>query len=129
MPSFFRSFTVVVLLTMLTSLTACGGSSPEAKMEESIDIMNKMTSVLQTVQDKDSAKAAAPKVEKLVARMEAIEQDEAIKKLSQEEKEALAKKHEKELDAAMEGMMKEMMRIAFNPELAGELDDSFNKMR
>jgi hypothetical protein len=53
---------------------------------------------------------------------------EALGKATKEQSETLAKKYQKEMQDAATAMMPEMMRISMNPQLAGQLKASMQKM-
>jgi len=106
---------------MLFVCTGCGDSH-ESLSGEMVDTMNQMTKVLAEVKDKDSAKSAGPKLEALGKEMKDIQKrSEALGKPDEAAQKSLKESFEKPMSEAMDKFMKEMMRIAMNPELADAL--------
>jgi Spy/CpxP family protein refolding chaperone len=109
------------ILPALLLVAACGKNldTPEGAMEASIDLTNEMTDVLKSIKDKKSAEAAKPKLEALGKRGDEIEK--ALSK--QQPDEAVAMKYAPKMQAAIEKMSKEIMRIMQDPEMQQILGD------
>jgi hypothetical protein len=116
------------VLTVSLFLTAgCSKTDKEkaaAIMEDQIEMMEEMTSILKTVTDEESAKAAEPKLKKLSEKFQADQQDQSImENLSEEDKKELVAKYEPRLKEVTEPFMQEMMRVMLNPKLNSGLGD------
>jgi hypothetical protein len=106
-------------LALLVVACSKGSNSPEGMMQETLGLMNDMTSTLASIKDEASAKAAIPKLQELANKGEDIKKRaEAMKtsnKLTKEDEEALKKKYEPQLKEATEKLMKETFRVATVP--------------
>lgn len=98
-------------IMMMALIVGCGGSSDEP-MKESINIMNEMSVILESVKDEKSAKEVEPKIAALKTRMEAV--DKKIKEMPKDKLEAMSKKYEAEGKAAAERMFKATMKAAMS---------------
>jgi hypothetical protein len=77
---------------------AQGPAEHEAVMKDMIQSLSDMADILEGVKDKDSAKAAAPKLEAAAAKLEAVGKRAAtLKEPSKEDQEKLMKKYGPEL--------------------------------
>jgi len=84
--------------------------------------MNEVTGVLKGVTDEASAKAAAPKLKKFAAEMEALKKEmDAMPKPTTAEEQALKSKYETPLQQAAMAFMKETMRVASNTKTASAM--------
>lgn len=116
---------LAVLLLMVSGLMVLTGckSKEDKLMEESMDTMEELASVMETIKDADSAKAAKPKLEKLFKRLEELGNEGKALNLSKEEQEALEKKHKERMEKVSKEFLKQMLRVMMNPKVAGELGD------
>jgi hypothetical protein len=106
-------------------LAGCGGDTHESLMDESVSVMGEMTDVLKGVTDEASAKAAAGKLESLVAEMNGLK--DRIEKLGQPTQEQAQK--------MMQKGMEQMQKMAEFAQLMQEkvskypvLQEAFSKM-
>ncbi|MBP7865954.1 MAG: hypothetical protein KA419_08375 [Acidobacteria bacterium] len=105
---------VLVLLAAVAvflPLSGCSKGSHEAFMNDMIAAMKEMGTVLEGIKDKDSAKAAVPKLQEIVKRLNDLKEKG---KALPEPDEATKKKLEEKLKELMEVSMKvagEMMRV------------------
>jgi hypothetical protein len=96
-------------LMAVLSLTLCAGcgDTHESLMDDQIGAMEEVATILEGVKDKDSAKAAKPRLEALAKRQQDIEK--RVKELGEptdEKKEQLMKVYAPRLEAVMSRMMK-----------------------
>ena len=126
--TFTRPSLGLALAAALLTLAGCGDTH-ESLMKESLDNMNKVNTVLDGVKDEASAKAAAPKLEALAAKMNDIQQRmNKIGTPTPEQAKALETKYEKEIETVAQKMMANTMRIAFQPALMQHLQPALSKM-
>jgi predicted RNase H-like nuclease (RuvC/YqgF family) len=93
------------MIVLLCALSGCGRSKHEAAVDDAIAIGNELCDILDGVKDKDSAQAAAGKIEKLGSRMKDLsERIKAMGEPSKEEQEKIGKK----LDEQSEKLKKRM---------------------
>ena len=109
---------------LLLSVACGGGSDADSLMDQGKSAMAELTTILESIQDEESAKAAAPKLEALGARMKELkEQTDA---LPEEERKSLQDMEEDEDAKALASkMMKEMMRVQLDDKLAPHVEDAF----
>jgi hypothetical protein len=86
----------------------CGASSSEdAVMKDSINLMNEMASIMESITDEKSAKEAEGKMKALEERGKALEKK--MKEFPKEKLDALGKKYESEGKAAADRVGKAVM--------------------
>jgi hypothetical protein len=94
----------------------------EKTAKEVIAQLKELNSILATVQDGPSAKAAQPKLEALGKKIRELSKaSKELPKLSEAQEEELRKKYEDQLTQENKTLMDEMLRISQNPDLAEEL--------
>jgi hypothetical protein len=113
---------LLVIVGLGLALCAGCGDSPEALMKDTLSNMKEMSGVLQSVKDETSAKAAAPKLKAIGARMQDLAKRGKDMNLSQEQQTALVEKYKPQMEEAVKGMFPEMMRIG----MLGIKDQEFN---
>ena len=103
-----RTFSTGVCLALILAVSGCGGSSKHEKVIKGmVEQMNALADALENVKDKDSAKAAAAKINKICDKMAELGKEaEGLPKLSKSEDEKLKSKYEPELKKAGERMQK-----------------------
>ncbi len=113
---------------LLLSVACGGGSDADSLMDEGKSAMAELTTILESIQDEESAKAAAPKLEALGARMKELkEQTDA---LPEEERKSLDDMEEDaDAKALVSKMMKEMMRVQMDDKLAPHVKDAFDSFQ
>jgi hypothetical protein len=78
------------------------GSKYDAVMKETIGLLNELAGVLEGVKDRDSARAAAPKIDNLTARLEAVaKKADALPQPSEAENKRLEQKWKKDIEKVM----------------------------
>src|SRR5207244_1671937 len=86
--------------------------SYESLRKEWIDTANEITKVLKTITDEASAKDAGPKLKKLKAKLDDINDRKGkLPRVPVEEIAAAEKKYKKELDAALQNWFQEEQRV------------------
>src|SRR5947207_2032820 len=90
-----RAVTGFVCAWILFNISGCSSSysKAEAATKELLSAMNDITEALESVKDKETAKAAAPKIEAAVDRMQAAKNKADTIKGSQADKEKLEKEY------------------------------------
>jgi hypothetical protein len=92
---------------MVVSMSGCSGSKHEGVMKDTISVMDEISVALESVKDKDSAKAAAPKIEAAADKLEALKKKaKDMGDPSKEEQEKLLKEYTPKLMAAAARMAK-----------------------
>jgi hypothetical protein len=117
-----RTKPLLVIVGLGLALCAGCGDSPESLMQDTLSSMKEMSSVLQSVKDEASAKAAAPKLNAIGARMQELGKRGKAMNLSQEQQTALMEKYKPQMEEAVKGMFPEMMRVG----MLGIKDQEFN---
>jgi hypothetical protein len=113
---------VVGLVVVL--IFALGGSAHESVIRGVISCMSDLADALESVKDKDSAKAAAPKINKICDRMEELaKKGKSLGEPPTAEAERLEKKYKPELEKQMKRLVAAQMKVA----LAGGNDPDFQK--
>jgi hypothetical protein len=118
-----RSATYGVFMLTLGLVLGLAGCKSEAEKQVS-DLTSKqkdMVSVLKTVKDKDSAKAANVKLKTIAADLTATFEKMKKTNPSQEEQKRLMEKYKTEQEQTGKDIQAEMARISQNPELSMEL--------
>lgn len=111
------------IIACLFLLPGCKDSQ-ESLFQELLATINQMTSTLEGVTDEASAKAAQPKMQKLMDKMPSLQKRaEALPKPNDSEKTELRRKYEAQTQEAMLKFAKEMMRVALNPKLNAAVKD------
>lgn len=118
----FRIIMTAAVLGLV--LSACGGNSHEAIVDEQFDLMDEMIEILDGVTDQESAKEAAKKLEALGEDMQALAKraEEMGEPTPEQQKklEEIAKKRQEEYSKKMQGVMTKMMQYP-------ELGQAFSK--
>src|SRR5262249_34209802 len=97
-------------------VAACSSSnSPDGIMKDTLAMMNDMTSVLASIKDEASAKAASQKLQDRGKKGEEIKKRGEALKIQKDQEESLKKKYEPQLKEATEKLMKETFRVATVP--------------
>jgi hypothetical protein len=97
----------------------------ESVTEDSIDKMEEMVEVLKGIKDEASAKAARPKMEQIKKDMEELQKkSKALGEPPADVKQKLQEKHKAQLEKVTSEMMKEMMRIGLDPNIAPHVKDA-----
>lgn len=129
-----RHFVSPLLIAVTALLVGGCKDDHESLMKKGIEQMASLGAVLKTVQDEKSSKAAAPKVESIIAGMQDLKKKaDAMPKPTDDQDKQLRSKYEKEMEEALKSFMQEAMRIATNeklmtPELKAAMD-KMNNMR
>ena len=106
---------------LILSCTSCGKKSHEALMNDMIASMKEMGTILEGIKDKDTAKAAVPKLQEIAKRFQTFKKDsETLGEPDEATKKALEGKMKELMEVAMK-MAGEMMRIQSIPGAAEEL--------
>lgn len=112
-----RYAVTAVAMCMFLMVSGCKDDH-ESLIKDSIGKMNDLTAALKSVKDKDSSKAAAPKVKAIGEDMAAIKKKmDALGKPAADEDKKLEAKYKSQLEEALKGFMGEAMRIGMNPAL------------
>lgn len=125
-----KLFKVISLTTFaLFALSSCSRPTHESVTEGAVEVMEEMAEIMEGVDDEDSAKAAAKKIDKLADRMEKLKkQRDELGKPSQEEDEALKKKYEERMGKAMSRFLVAMAKLQSKPELQKHLEGSMKRL-
>ena len=101
---------------VLTLCSGCGGgySQAEQATKEMLSSMNDISAALESVKDKATAKAAAPKIEAAVARMQEAKKKGDSAKGTQADKEKLEKEYMPKIQEASDRMLKASMSAAIS---------------
>ena len=124
-----RGVTCACLTLTLILLGGCESKpTHESVTQETVDKMEEMVEVMKGIKDEASAKAARPKMEQIKKDMEAIKaKSQALGEPSADVKKKLAEKHKPQMEKLASEMMKEMMRIGFDPKIAPHIKDTMPK--
>lgn len=118
-----------LILTVPVILLGCGAGAVthDSCMQETIAIMNEMSTALSGIKDAAGAKAAEGKLNGFKQRMDDVEKKmKALPKLSAEDEKKLKEKYAKPLGEATGKMMGEVFRIAMI-QGAGDMMKGFGK--
>ena len=119
-----RGLTCAVLVAALCLAGCDSKPTHESVTQEGIDKTEEMVELLKSIKDEASAKAARPKMEQIKKDMEAIKKKaDALGEPPAEVKKKLAEKHKPQMEKLASEMMKEMMRIGFDPKIAPHVRD------
>jgi hypothetical protein len=125
-----RAFTFALVALALCVAGCESKPTHESVTQETIDKMEEMVEVLKGIKDEASAKAARPKMEQIKKDMDEIKaKSKALGEPPADVKQKLAEKHKQELEKVTGEMMKEMMRIGFDPKIAPHLKDTLPSMK
>ena len=106
---------VIAALAML-SITGCGGDTHESLTNEGMSTMKEFVATLDTVKDESSAKAAKPKLKKLMEQLKEINAKQVkLPAPTEAEVKAMGEKYGKEMDELQQKMAGAMMKIAHPP--------------
>lgn len=118
------------LLVLVWAASGCGGDKHEVVIKDTIQAMNDMADIVDTIKDEASAKAAEPKLKAVADRLQEIKKRaDAMEKPSAEKEEALKKKYEGELKAGMGRMMGAAMKAASVPGAQQAVQDAFKGLQ
>lgn len=109
----------IACASLLVLLASCGGS-PE---DQAGAAMDDLTSALSKIEDVESAKKAVPAIEKAVEAMNA-----AGKEMEGKSEEDFDEATKKKMEAKVEAMTTEMMRVMMLPGVAEVLQPAMDKM-
>ena len=106
MRSLTSSFVAIALLT-------CAGCnrSPETLIARQISILDETADALATIEDEESAKAAAPTLSKLQQRLRDLIPEVKALELSTEERDALEDEHRDAMKAALAKYQTQLARV------------------
>jgi ketopantoate reductase len=125
-----RLLAVLLSLVAALGLTACGGDpTHEDVARDAIGTMNEFAGVLAKCTDKASAEKHKGELEAIATKMK--EQKAKMEKMgapSKEDEEAMKKKLDADMQAAMQKMMQEAMRISQNQEVMAVVGPVLEKM-
>ena len=116
------AISAILVLTLGLALAGCK-SEAEKQISDLTDKQKEMVSVLKTVKDKDSAKAANAKLKTIAQDMSATFEKMKKTNPSKDEQKRLMDKYKTEQEQTGKEMQAEMQRISQNPELSMELMD------
>jgi hypothetical protein len=115
--------TCMALALALVTAPGCSDSR-EDLAGESLDVMTQVESVLATVKDADTAKAAKSKLEPLVTKMNDIKaRMDKLGTPSEAEMKSMLDKYGTKMEELQKKMVGHMMRIGFDPQIQAELKD------
>jgi hypothetical protein len=117
-----RTKPLLVIVGLGLAFCAGCGDSPDSVMQDTLSTMKEMSAVLQSVKDEASAKAAAPKLKAVGARMQDLAKRGKAMNLSKEQETALVEKYKPQMEDAVKGVFPEMMRVG----TLGIKDQDFN---
>lgn len=119
-----RSCLLVVAAAFVT-LTGCG-DTPDSLSRENLAFMREAVSILESIKDDASAKAAVPRLKALNGRGKALDQRFKALKMTDAQIKAGIKPHEKEMHELVGEMGKALFKrhalIKKNPELAAAIE-------
>ena len=95
------------------ALLICAGCnrSPETLIARQISILDETADALATIEDEESARAAAPTLSKLQQRLRDLIPEVKALELSTEEREALEEDHREEMKAALAKYQTQLARV------------------
>jgi hypothetical protein len=112
-----RSVSIAAVLVFALVLTGCKDDH-DAIAKKGVAKMQELADTMKTVKDEASSKAAATKVKSITADLQELKKkEEALPKITAEQKKKLEDTYTKPMETAIGEMMKESMRIAMNPTL------------
>jgi hypothetical protein len=119
-----RAIVTAVSLGLVFAAVGCGGSKHEKVVKGLIDQLNELGDALESVKDKESAKAAAVRINKVCDRLKELAKEyEDLPKPSKAEDERLKKKYEGDLKKAAERVQK----VAFDAGAKSQGEPDFLK--
>ena len=109
----------------LTFVVCSGcGDSHESLTGESLSTMKELVSVLDGVKDEASAKSAKPKLKSLMEKLKDINQRQSkLPAPTDAQVKAMDAKYGKQMEEISQKLQSQMLRIAFDPKIRGQLDD------
>jgi hypothetical protein len=116
-----QALALMSVLFLLTC-TGCGGDSADKVADDTVSIMNEMATVMESVKDEASAKAANAKLRDLGERMKALKARQDKLALTPEQKIEMEKKYKDKLEPVLQKLLGEAMRISFDPKLKPAMD-------
>jgi hypothetical protein len=117
-----KRVTILASILMLLACGGCGGDSPDKVANDSIGVMEEMATILEGVKDEASAKKANDKLRALGDKMKEIKARQDKLAMTAQQKAEMQKKHEDKMRPVLERVIKEGMRISFDPNLKPALD-------
>lgn len=119
------SVRLALAVAFAAGVSACTGDPYDDLADRTESTMKKLTTTLEGIDDRASAEAARPELEKIVAEMKEIQADaEKLGEPPPEKKEELQKRLEEQGKALQSAMMK----LAFNAEVRPVLQDIFEDL-
>ncbi len=120
-----RGLTCALIAVALCVAGCDSKPTHESVTQDSIDKMEEMVEVLKGIKDEASAKAARPKMEQIKKDMEELQKkSKALGEPPADVKQKLQEKHKAQLEKVTSEMMKEMMRIGLDPNIAPHVKDA-----
>ena len=117
------------LVAVALCLAGCESKpTHESVMQDTMEKMEEMVEVLKGIKDEASAKAAKPKMEQIKKDMDELKaKANTLGEPPADVKQKLAEKHKPQMEKLAGEMMKEMMRIGFDPKIAPHIRDALPK--
>jgi archaellum component FlaC len=123
---------LIVLSSVLCALSlhSCGGSETHDEVaEEFVETMNEFADTLAKITDKESAQKHVGELETLSAKVKDLQtRMEKIGEPAEADAEAMMRKHEAAVNAAMQKMMQESTRVAMDPQIMEVIGPTLQKM-
>ena len=116
--------TMLGLVVAVLMIGGCGGPDTHEKvMQDSLNMMKKMISIVESVDDEASAKAAVTKINALESQAKAIQaRMEKLGEPTPEQDKALEAKFKSQFEEFMPKMIGVAMKVAQYPELQKAMD-------
>jgi len=114
-------------LIALVMLSGCGDSH-EAAADDTVDLMEELADILESIKDEDSAKAASAELEDWAEDMQKIsDRVKELEDLSADDEKALKEKYKEKMDEVGARIQKEMQRLMMDRELGKHFGDAMGK--
>jgi hypothetical protein len=125
-----RLIGIVAALSVCAVFAGCDRKNPDAIMGKTVDKMEEMVTVMKTVQDEASSKAAAPKIKTIARDLKELKKEaDAHGRITASEEKRLKEKYNDRIQKASMDGAKEGMRIGMNPKLmTPELTEAMQEM-
>jgi hypothetical protein len=119
-----RRLSAVAVVFVALVAAACGGDTRDSLAREAQNTMAEFATTMDSIKDVDSARAAKPKLQSLIAKLEDInKRGEKLPEPTEAESKAMMEKYSKEMESTMMKMQGAFMRIAMDPAIQAELKD------
>jgi hypothetical protein len=116
-----RHLTIVTFAAVATLIGGCK-RTPESSIRELIGLLKETTTVLKSITDENSARAASPKLRRIGEKMDALKAEtDKLPKPTDADSKALMAKYQNEMFAAVMELSQERMRVIGDPKLSGAL--------